>query len=81
MRGLPASVGRGSEFHGADVCCAAAGIAAANAAITAAAGIQRRIASSERLQHCLGAGDVELTRLFDVQCLDDAVIDQHGVTL
>src|SRR5271165_2460735 len=37
--------------------------------------------ASERFQHRLGTGDVEYTRFFDVQRLDDAVIDQHRVAL
>src|SRR5690242_6832482 len=36
---------------------------------------------SERLQHRLGAGNVEHTWFLDVQRLDDAVVDQHRIAL
>src|SRR6266704_2618870 len=81
MTGLPLSAGRGGDSHGVDACCAAAGNIVAITATKAPAGIQPRIPASERLQHRLGARHIELARLFDVQCLDDAVIDQHRVTL
>src|SRR5580658_8246914 len=37
--------------------------------------------ASKRLQHRLGAGDVELSGLLDVQRLDDTVLDQHRIAL
>src|SRR5580693_1418870 len=37
--------------------------------------------ASERVQHDLGTRNVEYTRLLDVQCLDDAVVDQHRIAL
>src|SRR5690349_263697 len=81
MTALPLSAGRGSGSHGVDACCAAASGAAPSAAASTAAGIHLCIRASERLQHRLGAGDIELARLLDMQCLDDAVVDQHRVAL
>src|SRR5689334_12882769 len=37
--------------------------------------------ASERLQQCLGARHVEYTRFFDVQRLDDTIVDEHRIAL
>src|SRR5271170_1159464 len=66
-------------------CCAWAGSAHAAAICAAATASQAfliaRTRGSKHLQHRLGAGDLELPRLLNVQCLDDAVFDQHRIAL
>src|SRR5271155_1259027 len=66
-------------------CCAWAGSAHATAICAAATARQAfliaRTLGSKRLQHRLGAGDLELPRLLDVQRLDDAIVDQHRIAL
>src|SRR5271163_687441 len=66
-------------------CCAWAGSAHAAAICAAATASQAflitRTRGSKHLQHRLGAGDLELPRLLDVQRLDDAIVDQHRIAL
>src|SRR5271163_3531312 len=66
-------------------CCAWAGSAHAAAICAAATASQAffiaRTQASKRLQHRLGAGDLELPWLLDVQRLDGAIVDQHRIAL
>jgi len=81
ITGLPLPVGYRSADDGSCACCAAEGAAKPMPAASSAAAPQRCISASERFQHRLGAGHLVLPRRLDMQCLDDAVFDQHRVAL